>query len=115
VLLHHAGHFSSIHCSSEPQDGSLHLTSSEHVVCVVQSYLFAYIGFWHLGSIVVLVLGGCMTACGHMTYAQLTAAYLYSDHVFDSAKVVCDQAASVLENVGTVDTVLKYVLLFAVL
>lgn len=48
-----------------------------------------------------------MTANGHMTYAQLTAAYLYSDHVFDSAKVVCEQAASVLENVGTVDTVLK--------
>lgn len=50
-----------------------------------------------------------MTAHGQMTYAQLTAAYLYSDHVFDSAKVVCEQAASVLENVGTVDTVLKCV------
>lgn len=77
----------------------------------MQSYLFAYIGFWHFGSLVVLVLGGCMCAYGHMTYAQLTAAYLYSDHVFDSAKVVCEQAASVLENVGTVDTVLKCVFL----
>lgn len=56
----------------------------------------------------MLIVGGCLTACGHMTYAQLTATYLYSDHVFDSVKVVCEQAASVLENVGTVDTVLKY-------
>lgn len=52
-----------------------------------------------------------MTAQGRMTYAQLTAAYLYADHVFDSSKIVCEQAASVLENIGTVDTVLKCALL----
>lgn len=50
-----------------------------------------------------------MTINGTITYAQLTAAYLYSEVVFDSAKTVCDQIASVLENVGTIDTVLQCV------
>lgn len=50
-----------------------------------------------------------MTIYGTISYAQLTAAYLYSEVVFDSAKTICDQIASVLENVGTIDTVLQYV------
>jgi len=49
-----------------------------------------------------------MTVHGTMTFAQLTAAYLYSEVVFDSAKIICDQLASVLENLGTIDTVLQY-------
>jgi hypothetical protein len=76
----------------------------------VQTYQFCYVFSWHLGSLAVLFYGGCMCAQGQMSYAQLTAAYLYSDHVFDSSKVVCEQVASVLENIGTVDTVLKYAL-----
>eukprot|EP00892_Ulva_mutabilis_P000549 jgi/Ulvmu1/10495/UM064_0033.1 len=71
------------------------------------TYLLGYIGVWHVGSMAVLFVGGCMTVHGSMTFAQLTAAYLYSEVVFDSAKIICDQIASVLENLGTIDTVLQ--------
>lgn len=74
----------------------------------MQTYLLGYIGVWHLGSAVVLFVGGCMTFHGTITFAQLTAAYLYSEVVFDSAKTICEQIANVLENIGTIDTLLQY-------
>lgn len=79
----------------------------------MQTYLLGYIGVWHCGSMMVLFVGGCMTVHGSMTFAQLTAAYLYSEVVFDSAKIICDQIAGVLENLGTIDTVLQCVSLCA--
>jgi ABC-type bacteriocin/lantibiotic exporter with double-glycine peptidase domain len=73
----------------------------------MQAYNFCSYAVWHMGAFALLAIGAAATLSCAITEAELVAFIMYNDHVAYSARTVCVQIAHALQNVGSVEQVLR--------